>query len=59
MMAKNGLQPQVFTDQPGLQLYTGEFIIAIGHNGVSYGLYFFVFEPQSYSSSLTVSFFPA
>lgn len=62
MMAENGLQLQVFTDQPGLQFYTGRGLSskAIGHNGVSYKPFTgFCLEPQSYPSSLTVSSFPS
>ena len=62
MTAKNGLKLEVFTDQPGLQFYSGKNLSgnAQGHTGKKYEPFEgFCLEPQKFPSSLTILTFPS
>ena len=60
--ANNGLSLEVFTNQPGLQFYTGKNLLSV-HPGFSGQLYRpfegFCVEPQKFPSSLTIPSFPS
>ena len=60
--AKNGIVLQLFSDQPGLQLYSGKNLSSeyLGHNGKKYDAFQgFCLEPQKFPSSLTIPSFPS
>ena len=62
MIAKNGIKLEVFTDQPGLQFYSGKNLSSkfVGHSGKKYGPFEgFCLEPQKFPSSLTIPSFPS
>ena len=62
MTAKNGLKLEIFTDQPGLQLYSGKNLSgnSLGHTGKKYEPFEgFCLEPQKFPSSLTIPTFPS
>ena len=60
--AKNGIVLQIFSDQPGLQLYSGKNLTSeyLGYNGKKYDAFQgFCLEPQNFPSSLTIPSFPS
>ena len=62
MVAKNGIKLEIFTDQPGLQFYSGKNLSSnfVGHTGKKYGPFEgFCLEPQKFPSSLTIPTFPS
>ena len=60
--AKNGFSLEVYTNQPGLQFYTGKNLSS-AHAGFSGQMYRpfkgFCLEPQKFPSSLTIPSFPS
>ena len=60
--AENGVVLEVYSNQPGLQFYTGKNLSSahVGHSGQNYGPYDgFCLEPQKFPSSLTIPSFPS
>ena len=60
--SKNGLSLEMFTNQPGLQFYTGKNLLSTfpGSSGQMYGPFEgFCVEPQKFPSSLTIPSFPS
>ncbi|MDG2475155.1 MAG: galactose mutarotase [Paracoccaceae bacterium] len=59
---KNGMILEIFTDQPGLQFYSGKNLSSahLGCNGKQYKSFEgFCLEPQKFPSSLTIPSFPS
>ena len=62
MTANTGIKLEVFTDQPGLQFYSGKNLSSrfLGHTGKKYEPFEgFCLEPQKFPSSLTIPTFPS
>ena len=62
MVAGNGLSMEVFTDELGLQFYTGGNLSSnyLGHMGSKYRSFEgFCLEPQSYPASINIPSFPS
>ncbi len=56
---ESGRAMRVFSDEPGLQVYTGQFLEGVGHGGVKYGPYAGVaLETQHYPDSPHHPHFP-